>query len=123
LLAPFLAALILGITEIGQLQKIQCYVSEATHEGGMTASVPGSSNAAVISDVRTFLTSYKMTASSAVITIKVNDVTADVSTASRNDKITVTVSIPISATSWNGSHWFVPSSAVVSNTVVVLKQG
>lgn len=123
LLLPFLATLILGITEIGQVQRAQCYISEAANAGGATASRPGSSNAETISDVRTLLTSCKMTATSAVITIKVNDVVADVATAKRNDKITVTVAIPVSAISWSGSHCFVSNSSIISKTVVMLKQG
>lgn len=123
LLMPFLATLILGITEIGQVQRAQCYVSEAAYAGGSTASRPGSSSSETISDIRTILTSCKMTATSAVITIKVNDVIGDVATAQRNDKISVTVAIPVSAISWSGSHCFVSQSSVVSKTVVMLKQG
>ena len=123
LLAPFLATLLLGMTEVGQLQRAQCYVSEAAYAGSTTGSQPGSSNARVISDVQTILTASKMTANSAVITIKVNDVVGDVASAQLNDKITVTVAIPVSAVSWSGSHCFVSSSSIVSKTTIMLKQG
>jgi Flp pilus assembly protein TadG len=123
MLAPFLATLILGITEIGQVQRAQCYISEAAGAAGATGTLPGSTNAEIIKDARSFLTSCRMTAASAVITIKVNDVVADVSTAARNDKIAVTVAIPVSAISWSGSHFFVLNTSIVSKTVVMLKQG
>ncbi|MDB5347295.1 MAG: hypothetical protein JWP89_5672 [Schlesneria sp.] len=123
MLAPFLATLILGITEIGQVQRAQCYISEAAGAGGATGTLPGSTNAEIIKDAQSFLTSCRMTAASAVITIKVNDVVADVSTAARNDKITVTVAIPVSAISWTGSHFFILNTSIVSKTVVMLKQG
>lgn len=123
MLAPFLATLILGIAEIGQIQRAQCYVSEAACAGGVTGSLPGSTNAEIISDAKSFLTSCKMTAASASITVKVNDAVADVGTATRNDKISVTVAIPVSAISWTGSHFYVSKTFVVSKTVVMLKQG
>ena len=123
LVMPFLATMILGITEVGQVQRAQCYISEAAYAGGVAGSLPGSSNAQIISDVKTFLTSCKMTATSAVVTIKVNDAIADISTAKRNDKISVTVAIPVSAVSWYGTHCFIPQNSTVSKTVVMLKQG
>lgn len=123
LLAPFFATVILGITEIGQVQRAQCYVSEASYAGCVAGSLAGSSNSDVTSDVKNFLTSCKMTAASAVITIKVNDAVADVASAKRNDKITVKVAIPVSAISWSGTHCFVPVNSVVTKTIVMLKQG
>jgi Flp pilus assembly protein TadG len=123
LLAPFLCAMIVGICEIGQVQKDQCYLTEATTLGCATGSLPGSSNTSVISDVKTSLTASNMTANSATITIKVNNAVADVATAHRNDKISVTVAIPISATSWTGSHFFVSGNSVITRTIVMMKQG
>jgi len=123
LLMPFFATIILGVTEIGQVQRAQCYVSEAAYAGCTMGSQLGSSNSLVISDVKASLTSCKMTANSAVITIKVNDVVADVSSAKLNDKVTVKVSIPVSATSWFGSHCFIPANSTISKTVVMMKQG
>lgn len=123
LLMPFLAAMLLGITEIGQVQRAQSYVSEAAYAGCVTGSLPGSSNTGVISDVKNFLTACKMTSSSAVITITVNDVKADVSTAKRNDKVKVTVSVPITAISWTGTHCFVPKNSAVTKSIVMLRQG
>jgi len=115
---PFLAAMLLGITEIGQVQRAQSYVSEAAYAGCVMGSLPGTTNAAVISDVKNFLTACKMNANSAAITIRVNDVAADVATAKRNDKIKVTVSVPISAVSWPGTHRF-----VLTKSIVMLRQG
>ncbi|MFO1041307.1 MAG: TadE/TadG family type IV pilus assembly protein [Planctomycetaceae bacterium] len=123
LLMPFLAAMLLGITEIGQVQRAQSYVSEASYAGCVMGSLPGTTNAAVISDVKSFLTACKMNANSAAITIRVNDVAADVATAKRNDKIKVTVSVPVSAVSWTGTHCFVPSNSTVTKSIVMLRQG
>jgi hypothetical protein len=123
MLAPFLATLILGIAEIGQFQRAQCYISEAACAGGATGALPGSTNSEIITDAKAFLSSCKMTSASAVVTVKVNDAVADVSTATRNDKISVTVAIPVSAISWTGSHFYILNTSVVSKTVVMLKQG
>ena len=123
LLMPFLSFLVLGICEVGQVQRAQCYVSEAAYAGCVAGSLPGGSNTKLISDVRNYLTACKMTAASAVITIKVNDAVNEVVSANRNDKITVTVTVPIAATSWFGSHCFVSANSTVQKTVVMLKQG
>ena len=123
LMAPFLAAMTLGICEIGQLASIQSYLSEAAYAGCSTGSQPASSNSTVISNVKNCLIASNVTAASAVITIKVNNVAADVATAQLNDEITVTVAVPISAVSWVGTYYFVPGSSVLTRTVVMLKQG
>lgn len=123
LIAPFLVTLLLGICEIGQVQRVQCYLSEAAYSGCVAGSLPGCTNTRVISEVKNFLTASKMNSDEAEITIKVNDVIREVGTSTRNDKVTVTVSIPVTATSWTGSHFFVSESSVQSRTIVMLRQG
>lgn len=123
LVAPFLVTLLLGICEIGQVQRVQCYLSEAAYTGCVAGSLPGCSNTRVINEVKNVLSASQMHADDAEITIKVNDVIRDVATATRNDKVTVTVAIPVTATSWTGSHFFVSGSSVQSRTIVMLRQG
>lgn len=123
LVAPFLVLLLLGICEIGQVQRVQCYLSEAAYTGCVAGSLPGCSNTRVINEVKNVLSASQMHAADAEITIKVNDVIRDVATATRNDKVTVTVAIPVTATSWTGSHFFVSGSSIQTRTIVMLRQG
>ena len=123
LVAPFLVMLLLGICEIGQALRVNSFLAEAARTGCAAGSLPGSSNGDVIRGVQNGLSTRKLTASAAVITIKVNGGVGSVAMAHRNDKITVTVAIPMSAAGWTGSSVFVSRSSIQSETTVMLKQG
>jgi len=123
LVAPFLVMLLLGICEIGQAMRVHSFLAEAARTGGAAGSLPGSSNGDVIRGVQNGLATRKVTASAAAITIKINGVVGNVAKAHRNDKITVTVAIPMSAAGWTGSSVFVSRSSIQSETTVMLKQG
>ncbi len=123
LVAPFLVMLLLGICEIGQALRVNSFLAEAARTGCAAGSLPGSSNGDVIRGVQNGLSTRKLTASAAVITIKVNGVVGSVAMAHRNDKITVTVAIPMSAAGWTGSSVFVSRSSIQSETTVMLRQG
>lgn len=123
LVAPFLVMLLLGICEVGQVLRVNSFLAEAARTGCAAGSLPGSSNGDVIRGVQNGLSTRKLTASAAVITIQVNGVAGSVAKAHRNDKITVTVAIPMSAAGWTGSSVFVSRSSIQSETTVMLRQG
>ena len=123
LIVPFLVALMLGICELGQALRVHSFLSEASRQGGATGSQPGNNNADVIENVKNALSTFKLNPGAAVITIKVNDVVGNVAQAKRNDKITVTVAIPMSAAAWTGSSIFVSRGSIRSETTVMLRQG
>ena len=123
LIVPFLVALLLGICELGQALRVHSFLSEASRQGCAAGSQPGNNNADVIEDVKHALSTFKLNPGAAVITIKVNNVVGNVAQAKRNDKITVTVAIPMSAAAWTGSSIFVPSGSIRSETTVMLRQG
>ena len=123
LVTPFLAFLLLGICEIGQAMRLHSFLSDASRQGGVAGSQPGNTNARVIRGVQTALSAFKLNGDAAVITIKVNDVVGNVALARRNDKITVTVAIPLSAAAWTGSSVFVSRNSLRSETTVMLRQG
>ena len=123
LIVPFLVALMLGICEIGQALRVHSFLSEAARQGCTAGSQPGNNNADVIEDVQNALSAFKLNTGAAVITIKVNDVVGNVAKAKRNDKITVTVAIPMSSAAWTGSSVFVSRGSIRSETTVMLRQG
>ena len=84
---------------------------------------PASSNATVTSRINSVLTANNITAANATITIKVNGVVADVSTASPNDKMSVTVSIPASSTSLTNFCVSIFQNATFSSTLTVMRLG
>ncbi len=123
ILAPFLAMLLLGICEIGQILRVNSFLSEAARQGCATGSLPGSGNADVIQDVNRALSASGLSTSAATITILVNDQPRNVASALRNDKITVTVAIPTAQAAWTGSFVFVFRNSTQSESTVMLRQG
>ena len=123
LIVPFLVLLLLGICEIGQTLRVHSFLSEASRQGCTAGSLSGNSNADVIEDVKIALSAFKLNTGAAVVTIRVNDVVGNVAQARRNDKITVTVAIPMSSASWTGSSMFVSRRSIRSETTVMLRQG
>lgn len=120
LVLPFLVTGFLGIFEVGRAILVKETLSNAAQRACRRASLPGKSNSDVTTDIDDALSSAGISGYSS--TIQVNDVTADVSTASRGDKVSVKVSVPASQVLWL-TGYFVKSSMVESETVVMLKQG
>ena len=123
LVTPFLLVLTLGICELGQALKVDAILSSAACAACTAGTRPGSINADVISDANAVLTANGLSASSATVTILVNDVSGDVSVASQNDKITVTVSMPTSTVVVSNTLTYLGSKPTISQTVAMLKQG
>lgn len=123
LVVPLLIASALGICELAQVQKDHFILTEAAYAGCVRGSQPGSSNSAVISDVHHVLNASHMTASAATITIRVNNFESDVASARRNDKVSVTVALPLSATPFGSSHFFLSTDSIISKTMVIMRQG
>jgi Flp pilus assembly protein TadG len=120
LVLPFLVTGFLGIFEVGRAILVKESLSNAAQRACRRGTLPGKANTDVTQDIDDVLTAAGLSGYSS--TIQVNDVTADVKTASRNDKISVKVSVPASQVFWLTTY-FVTSSMVESETVVMLKQG
>lgn len=120
---PFLMLLVLGICELGQSLRVSSILSEAGRNACTAASAPGGSNSEVISQVTTALANAGLSTNSVSVTVYVNGAAgADISTASRYDKITVTVSVPWQSVNLSGTSAFFLSSTTLSNTTTMLKQ-
>ncbi|HUQ68852.1 MAG TPA: TadE/TadG family type IV pilus assembly protein [Planctomycetaceae bacterium] len=123
LLAPFLAALILGACETGQVLRVHAMLTEAARKGCATASHPGRSNAHVLQDVNNALSAAGLSTDAATITIRINDQAGEVAGAQRNDKISVSIAIPTAKAAWTGSFVFFSGSSLRSQTTIMLRQG
>lgn len=120
---PLLLTLTLGICEVGQALKVEALLSEAARKACATASRPACSNADVIADALEFLTANGIPTGQVTVTILVNDVDGNVLTATANAKLSVTVSIPVSQVNWTNTQKFFSAGAVLSQTMVMPKQG
>lgn len=120
LVLPFLAVLVLGMIEISRILLVKETLSNAAQQACRTATKPGASNSQVTQEVADVLRDAGFT--SYTVTIQVNDVTQDVSSAARRDKVSVRVSIP-SATALLLSATFYKGATIESETVVMMRQG
>jgi Flp pilus assembly protein TadG len=123
LLLPFLSILLLGMCELGQALWVNACLSDAARIGCETGSRPGCSNADVAIDVNAALTANSLPATAATITMLVNNKSGNIAAARRNDKITVTISIPTNQVSWTKSFFFMGTNSVQSQSGSMLKQG
>ena len=122
LITPLLGMMIIGMLEMSCVGTVKASLGAAARKGTQVAVLPLSDNATVISNVNAVLTDRKINSTSATITILVNNLAVDVSTAKTNDKITVKVSIPYSKIAWTTSTSFMTPSTIVSESVAMMRQ-
>lgn len=123
LVMPLLCALLLGILEIGQALRVEAVLSKAVLSGCASACRPGGGNNDAIYEVQQALTSANLPATSATVTILVNNVAGNAAAAKRNAKITVTVSLPAASVRILGSSSFSFANSAHSESTTMLKQG
>ena len=123
LIAPFLAIVAVGLCEMGDALKTEAILTEAARKGCAAASRPGCTESVVTQEVGNALMSAGMPAGVATTTILVNDQPADLTSAKRNDKITITVSVPSAQVRWVRSSSFMGAGSVQAESVSMLKQG
>jgi Flp pilus assembly protein TadG len=121
IIAPFLTILILGTFELSRGIMVKETLNDAARRGCRIGIQPLKANSDVTTGVNNILTDNSISTGSATITVQVNGTTADCNTAIQNDKVTVKVSIPTSATFWV-STYFLKSAAIESDSVTMLKQ-
>jgi Flp pilus assembly protein TadG len=120
LVAPFFVAALLGMFEISRAILVKEVLSNAAQRAARTGSRPGTSNTDLTQDVDAVLSASGISGYST--TILVNDVSVDVNTAVRYDKVSVKVAVPASNVFWV-STFFLTGSTVESETVVMMRQG
>lgn len=123
LVVPLLAALLLGMSELGQALRVKAILAEASRKACAAGSRPGGGNADVLSEVQNVLSGAGLPANAATVTVLVNNQAGNVATAMRNDKVTVTVAIPWSAVQLTGTNAFQAGNSVQSVSTSMLKPG
>jgi Flp pilus assembly protein TadG len=120
-LAPFLAMLMLGTFELTRGIMVKQLLNDAARKACRTGIQPQKANTDVIAEVNNILSDNGVPAADATITIQVNGVTIDCSTAKQNDKVSVKVAIPTSDTFWAGEY-FLKSTSIESDSIAMLRQ-
>jgi Flp pilus assembly protein TadG len=120
-LAPFLATLMLGMFELTRGIMVKQLLNDAARKACRTGIQPQKANSDVIAEVNNILSDNGVPAADATITIQVNGVTIDCSTAKQNDKVSVKVAIPTSDTFWAGEY-FLKSTSIESDYVTMMRQ-
>jgi Flp pilus assembly protein TadG len=121
MLAPFLVFLLLGMFEVARGIMVKQILNDAARKACRTGITQSKANSDITKDINDILNDNSIPPSDATINIYVNNTSADVSSASRNDKITVQVSVPIGDVYWV-STFFLTKSTVDSDYVSMMKQ-
>lgn len=117
LVLPALMLIIFGIIEFGRVFMVHQMLNSAAREGARIASMPGADNSAVLAAIAEELASAGLTADGYEFS------PSDVSTASRNDPVTVRIRIDYESFAW--APGFIPglSGMQLESVVVMRKEG
>jgi Flp pilus assembly protein TadG len=122
LAAPILVFMVIGMIELSRGFMARETLSDAARKACRVGIQPGNGNSAITGEVNNILNDNGISAGSATVTVLVNGNAVDASTANTGDQISVKVSVPVSAVFWGGTI-FLPSSAIESETIVMMRQG
>jgi Flp pilus assembly protein TadG len=98
LIIPVLLAAILGIIEVGRGLMAIHLLNNAAQAGCRTGIISGKATSDISTAVNSALTAAGISGDS--VTVTVNDGSADASSASTGDEITVKVTVPVTSVSW-----------------------
>jgi Flp pilus assembly protein TadG len=120
LVMPFLAALVLGMMEIGHGMMVKESLSDAAQKACRTGAQPGKTTAQAQAEVDNIMRDLGV--NWYFTTILLNGTNADIQNAKHNDQISVQVSVPVSQVFWTTTY-FLPAQDIESEVVVMLRQG
>ncbi len=98
LVTPVFVLFVLGIIEIGRGLMVVSLLNNAARAGCRVGILDGASDSDINSAVTTALQGQNIPGTT--VTVQVNGATADASTAASGDRISVTVSVPMTNITW-----------------------
>ncbi len=116
-----LGFLVLGMIEISRAVMAKEALNAAARSACRIAIQPTATKTSITTEVNEVLSANSLDTTKATATILVNDKNVDISTAQRGDKITVTVSMPVTSVTWTASI-FMSSSTALTESVVMMRQ-
>ncbi len=114
IVGPLVILFFFGAVELGRGAMLIHLLNNAARSGCRNGVVEGTSTATIKSAANSALSSEGI--SGATVAVKVNDGTADASTAQAGDEITVSISVPVSSVSW------LPFAKFFSGTTQIIGQ-
>ncbi len=120
-LAPFLFLLAMGAFEVGRAIMVRQVLNDAVRKACRTGVLPGHANSDITTDVNDILTDNSVPTADATITILVNGVAVDASTAQKGDQISVKVSVPFNEVTWTPLLFF-SNTSIDSGTLVMMRR-
>jgi hypothetical protein len=115
--------LVYGMIELTRGMMIKEVLSDAARKGCNTGIKPGKTNTDITTDVNNILNDNSIPTASATITILVRDQPYDSNNPPKAmDKVSVQVSVPVSAVFWGGTI-LLTGQTIESETVVMMRQG
>jgi Flp pilus assembly protein TadG len=137
-LAPFLAALVIGMVEMGRLVMVKETLTNAARKGCRTGVTPGKGYNDILNNVNNILTDNNIDPSKATITVQIAPYTGTATAPSWGsfttvtspsafnpnplDKVSVQVSIGVTNVLWL-TPVFTSSASVESEMLTMLRQG
>jgi Flp pilus assembly protein TadG len=138
LLAPFLAALIVGMFEMGRAMMVKDILTNAARKGCRTGVTLPKTYQNILDDVNNILTDNSLPSSKATITVQIATYTGTSTTPSWGpwttvsssssytpkvlDKVLVKISMNVTDVLWFAPT-FMAKTAIESETVIMLRQG
>lgn len=104
--APLLFTLLLCCIEFSRAVMVANVLTMAAREGARAGCVPGSANSDVTAAVNNELSNGGIPTAQTTTTIKVDGTVKDVSTAAVGNRVSVELSVPVSAVTWLPSSFF-----------------
>jgi Flp pilus assembly protein TadG len=136
--APFLAALVMGMCEMARAVTVKDILTNAARKGCRTGVTPGKTYQNVLDDVNDVLSDSHISSANATITVQIAPYTGNSTTPSwgslttvisdsaftpnPRDQVLVKVAIPAANVLWF-SPQFLLSKAIASETLTMVKQG
>src|SRR5262249_11812590 len=125
LILPLLSLVIVGLIEFSRAMVVKNLLTDAARKGCRTGIQSSKGNTDITKDVNDILSDNKLSTSAAKITIAVTDpngvVLTDAAGAPTGSQVSVTVSIPVSATMFISGYFLAPGT-MQSETIVMMKQ-
>jgi Flp pilus assembly protein TadG len=118
LVAPLLFMTVITIIEFGRAMMVVNVVATAAREGARAGAVPNATSSDIRAAVTSELTANSVPSQYAVITILVNNVAQDASTATTGKPISVQVTVPYANVSWIPAPFFLGSAQMKGRAVM-----
>lgn len=110
--APVLLMFIFGSIDFGRAMMVSNMLTTVAREGVRKGVTPNTTNSEITTVINTALDSVSIPKANAQLTIKVNGVATDASTAKNGDTLAVQVTVPFNDVTWLPSSWFLQGTTL-----------